>query len=166
MGRPTHDNRSTIGPTIAAATIAAALLATGRTHRSTAQEFDGPPSSVRQELVNRWDLNGDGRPDIAVSDIGEHSMEILSYGGPDKLTRGLAFKVFEKKSFRDRDSLVEPRDMAVGDVDGDGRTDLILICHDRVLVYRQDPGTAPEKAEAENKTKSEGATGSAAGSSE
>ncbi len=58
----------------------------------------------------------------------------------------LEFKVFEEKSFRDRDSLVEPRDLALGDVDGDARTDLILIVHDRVLVYREDPGKPREKA--------------------
>ena len=34
--------------------------------------------------------------------------------------------------------------MALGDVDGDGRTDIVLIVHDRVLVYRQDPGPAPK----------------------
>ena len=76
MGRPPHDNRSTIGPTIAAATIAAALLATGRTHRSTAQEFDGPPSSVRQELVNRWDLNGDGRIDESEAEVARSRMRV------------------------------------------------------------------------------------------
>ena len=34
--------------------------------------------------------------------------------------------------------------MAIGDVDGDGRADLVLLAHDRVLVLRQDAGT-PEK---------------------
>ena len=40
---------------------------------------------------------------------------------------------------------IEPRDLAIGDVDGDGRTDIVFIVHDRVLVYRQDPGKAPAK---------------------
>jgi hypothetical protein len=38
--------------------------------------------------------------------------------------------------------MIEPRDMAIGDVDGDGRSDIVLIVHDRVLVYRQDAGPA------------------------
>jgi hypothetical protein len=46
---------------------------------------------------------------------------------------------------RNVSDLVEPRDLGVGDVDGDGRTDLILLVHDRVLVYRQDAGTERAK---------------------
>ena len=91
------------------------------------------------------DLNGDGRPDIVLTDVAEHFIEVVAVTKPVELDRGLSFKIFEQKSFRDRDSLVEPRDLALGDVDGDSRTDLILIVHDRVLVYRQDPGKAREK---------------------
>ena len=43
---------------------------------------------------------------------------------------------------RDRDSRLFPVDafarIAEGDVDGDGRTDLVVIAHDRVLVYLQE----------------------------
>ena len=86
------------------------------------------------------DLNGDGQPDLALTDVAEHFIEIVTYAGEGDLQRALSFKIFEQKSFRDVDGQVEPRDIALGDVDGDGRTDLVLIVHDRVLVYRQDPG--------------------------
>lgn len=93
------------------------------------------------------DLNTDGQPDVLLTDIREHAIEIVAYDGRRELDRALAFKIFEKKSFRDRSSLVEPRDIALGDVNGDGKTDLVLIVHDRVLIYRQDPGTPSEKDE-------------------
>ena len=53
----------------------------------------------------------------------------------------MAFKIFERKSSRNVSDLVEPRDLGLGDVDGDTRADLVFIVHDRVIVYRQDPGT-------------------------
>jgi hypothetical protein len=101
------------------------------------------------------DLNHDGRMDIALSDVAEHSIEIVSYA-PDRaeLDRGLTFKIFEQKSFRDFRDTIEPRDMAVGDVDGDGRADLVLIVHDRVLIYRQDPG--PDDKDKDDKKDKDG----------
>ena len=86
------------------------------------------------------DLNGDGQPDITLTDPGEHFVEIVTKGTSKELERALAFKIFERKSLRNVSDLVEPRDIGVGDVDGDSRTDLVLIVHDRVLVYRQDAG--------------------------
>ena len=35
--------------------------------------------------------------------------------------------------------------MTIGDVDGDGRADIVLIIHDRVVVLRQDPGKPSAK---------------------
>jgi hypothetical protein len=90
------------------------------------------------------DLNGDGEPDIVLTDIAEHFIEIVACTSPHDLSRALSFKIFERKSFRDVHDLVEPRDLGLGDVDGDHRQDLVLIVHDRVLVYRQDPGGKDE----------------------
>ncbi|WP_235905601.1 FG-GAP repeat domain-containing protein [Tautonia marina] len=91
------------------------------------------------------DLNADGIPDVLVTDTINHYIDILPFLD-GKLTSGLAFQVFEQKSFRNLDDLIEPREMALGDVDGDDRTDLVLLVHDRILVYRQDSGEAPEPA--------------------
>ena len=35
--------------------------------------------------------------------------------------------------------------MAIGDVDGDGRADIVLIVHDRVVILRQDAGKSAGK---------------------
>jgi hypothetical protein len=47
--------------------------------------------------------------------------------------------VFEQHTFRGRDNaLPEPREAAVADVTGDKKNDLIVLVHDRILVYPQE----------------------------
>ncbi len=94
------------------------------------------------------DFGGPAGPDIAWIDIGEHSVHltapIVKSATEIELRPALSFKVFEEKSFRDVRSLGEPRDVGAGDVDRDGLTDLVLIAHDRLLIYRQDSGSSPK----------------------
>ena len=96
-----------------------------------------------QDLI-AGDLNADGRPDIAMVDTRSHMIELLNFD-PDKgLRHAMHFKVFEEKSFAaDRNAAgVEPREALIADVTGDGRSDLMLLTHDRVLLYPQDTGEA------------------------
>lgn len=91
------------------------------------------------------DLNGDGVADVLFTDTAEQSLDIATFVGEDEdLLHALTFRLFERKSYRGGGDLIEPREMAIGDVDGDGRDDLILILHDRVVILRQDPGADQE----------------------
>ena len=87
------------------------------------------------------DLNGDGYADVAILDTRSHFVEILDYDptlGPRHATH---FPVFEEKSFSSEGGRgIEPREATITDVTGDGRADLILLVHDRVIVYPQDDG--------------------------
>lgn len=91
------------------------------------------------------DLNGDGRVDLAVLDNAHNTLEIVAVLPGPKLVGALNFKVFETKSFQDRGGggRLEPREMLIADVTGDGRADLLLLTHDRILLYPQDGGDAP-----------------------
>ncbi len=91
------------------------------------------------------DVNSDGCPDVVFSDVAEQSLEIATFAGDKDLIPAITFKIFERKTFRNAAESIEPRDMTIGDVDGDGRTDIVLIVHDRVVVYRQDPGKPTAK---------------------
>jgi len=95
------------------------------------------PRRVEHELVV-GDLNGDGFVDVTALDAGEQMAEILSFSQAGKLRYGTAFKVFETKIFSGGDPKeFEPELGLVTDLTGDGKDDLVLLCHDRVLLYPQ-----------------------------
>ncbi len=90
------------------------------------------------------DLNGDGLPDVAVIDTQSQYVDILNYSAQGGLRHALYFKVFEAKSLAGAEQAgSEPREALIADVTGDGLADLILLSHDRVLVYPQDDGKPP-----------------------
>jgi hypothetical protein len=88
------------------------------------------------------DLNHDGRTDVAALDATKHVLELLGPDGDGGWRSELFFSVFEKNPFSrsSRGGPLEPREMLVGDFDDDGRDDLVLLCHDRVLLYPQEGG--------------------------
>ncbi|WP_339727513.1 VCBS repeat-containing protein [uncultured Gimesia sp.] len=87
------------------------------------------------------DLNSDGRADLVILDTRTHHVEILNFGAKRELKHALNFKVFEEKTFsRSNRAGVNPREAVIADLTGDNRKDLILLCHDRILLYPQDDG--------------------------
>jgi hypothetical protein len=82
------------------------------------------------------DFDHDGITDLCVVDRHLPGLQILA-GGKDGLQRALAVPVFESGPREEPDN--EPRELATGDLDGDGRTDFVLIAHDRILIYLQEP---------------------------
>jgi len=82
------------------------------------------------------DLNHDGVRDVAVLDWGKAAIEILTTPPAGGFVRALRFQVFQGKRFRDTpDALGEPREFLIGDVTGDSVDDIVLIVHDRLIVY-------------------------------
>lgn len=90
------------------------------------------------------DINGDGAIDLAVIDTSVDGIEILNLSGNAGLKTATHFRVFEEKRLvSDSTSRgTEPREGLIVDVTGDGRKDLVLLCHDRLIVYPQDAGKA------------------------
>jgi hypothetical protein len=88
------------------------------------------------------DLNSDGRPEIALVEYKGDHLEILALCDDWRPLAAMRFKVFEKKSYRRQRSAskaeAEPRELAIADVTGDGKEDLIAVIHDRIIVYPQD----------------------------
>jgi len=85
------------------------------------------------------DLNNDGQPELVCVDPEKNLIEILSRGADNRWESMVHFKVFETdEHFQGRKGPPqEPRETIIADVTGDGKNDLILLVHDRILVYPQ-----------------------------
>ncbi len=88
------------------------------------------------------DINSDGRADIIMVEHRNNHIEILTLDAAAKPVPAMRFKIFEQKSYRESQgrpkTLVEPRELTVADVTGDGKDDLIAVIHDRIIIYPQD----------------------------
>jgi hypothetical protein len=90
------------------------------------------------------DVNADGAPELVFCEQVRHHVQVLSFDENAQLADAYKFKVFEEHPHNsDRPqgrnaNNGEPRQTLVQDVTGDGRNDLILLVHDRIIVYPQD----------------------------
>ncbi len=95
-----------------------------------------------QELpheLGTGDLNSDGLTDIVALDAGTQTARILALSEARRLLPATSFEIFESRIFSGGEPRnFEPREVQIVDVTGDGRDDLILLAHDRVLLYPQD----------------------------
>lgn len=86
------------------------------------------------------DFNRDGDDELVAIDTDANTLELLSRDASGDWTSRLHFKVFDVDPHHQggRGDGEEPRECVVADVTGDGRPDLVLLVHDRVLVYPQE----------------------------
>jgi len=109
---------------------------------------DRPPTLVEKhwyesQAKDAWladavvgDVNHDGVRDIVAVDMGKASLEVLTTLPDGSLASALRFQVFQGRRFTDQpDTRGEPREVLAGDVTGDGIDDIVLVVHDRVIVY-------------------------------
>ena len=88
--------------------------------------------------IGTGDVNNDGYMDLVSLDAGEQMADILSFSDKGKLHPMSSFTIFETKIFSAGEPReFEPRQAIIADVSGDNLNDLVLLAHDRILVYPQ-----------------------------
>ncbi|HKQ37009.1 MAG TPA: VCBS repeat-containing protein, partial [Verrucomicrobiae bacterium] len=105
-------------------------------------ELDGYETPIKDGHLHdvvSGDLNGDKRRDLVFLETGKNYLDIVIFDSSGKLVPANRWQVFEERSFRGRrGDQPEPREALITDLTGDGKNDLAVIVHDRILVYPQE----------------------------
>lgn len=112
----------------------------GGTRRSL-QQLDSWRPDGNERVPHEFgagDVNGDGLTDVIALDAGKQMLDILAVSEGMKLMPAQSFRIFESRLFSGGEPReFEPSQVIIADVTGDGAEDVILMCHDRVLLYPQ-----------------------------
>lgn len=85
------------------------------------------------------DLLGNGHKQLVFMETAKNYLDLVQFDANRKLVPGDRWQVFEQHTFRGaQNALPEPREAAIADVTGDKKNDLIVLVHDRILVYPQE----------------------------
>jgi hypothetical protein len=102
--------------------------------------YESDLRNVDYYLLGVGDLNHDGNQDIvAIDSRGSRVLEILARNQEGAWQSSMHFTLFETDPHYEgqRGSPSEPREVVIADLTGDGKDDIALLIHDRVLVYPQ-----------------------------
>jgi hypothetical protein len=105
-------------------------------------ELDGYETPIKDGHLNdvvSGDLNNDGHKDLVFLETARNYLDLVIFDSNHKLIPANRWQVFEERTFRNRrNDSPEPREAVVADVTGDKKNDLIVLVHDRILVYPQE----------------------------
>jgi hypothetical protein len=106
------------------------------------KELDGYETPIRDGHLNdvvSGDLDNDGRKDLVFLETARNYLDLVIFDANHKLVPANRWQVFEERTFRGRRSdLPEPREAVVADLTGHKKNDLVVLVHDRILLYPQE----------------------------
>jgi len=104
--------------------------------------LDGYDTPIKDGYLNdvvAGDLNHTGRKDLVFLETAKNYLDLVVFDAHHKLVPANRWQVFEQHTFRGAaNALPEPREAVVADVTGDKKNDLIVLVHNRILVYPQE----------------------------
>jgi len=105
-------------------------------------ELDGYETPIKDGQLHdvvSGDLNQDKRKDLVFLETSKNYLDLVIFDANRKLVPATRWQVFEERTFRGRrGDQPEPREALIVDVTGDKKNDLVVVVHDRILVYPQE----------------------------
>jgi len=102
-------------------------------------DYDTPIKDGYLNDVVAGDLTGSGRKELVFMETYKNYLDVVFFSPDRKLVPLDRWQVFEQHTFRGAaNAIPEPREAVVADVTGDKKNDLIVLVHDRILVYPQE----------------------------
>jgi hypothetical protein len=102
-------------------------------------DYDTPIKDGYLNDVTAGDLLGNGRKQLIFMESAKNYLDLVLFSRQHKLVPGDRWQVFEQHTFRGvQNAVPEPRECTVADVTGDKKNDLIVLVHDRIIVYPQE----------------------------
>jgi hypothetical protein len=84
-------------------------------------------------------MTGGGRKDLVFLETARNNLDSVGFDSRHKFVPAVRWQVFAAHPFRGAANAVpEPREALVSDVTGNGKNDLIVLVHDRILVHPQE----------------------------
>ncbi len=106
------------------------------------EELSGYETPIKDGFLTDMfagDVDHDGHKELVFLETARNHVDIVTVDPSGHLGEGDRWRVFEERSYRNRRAEAsEPREVLVADVTGDKKDDIILIVHDRILVYPQE----------------------------
>jgi hypothetical protein len=103
--------------------------------------LDGYETPVKDGYLNdvtAGDIENNGRKDLVFLETAKNYLDLVRFNTHHKLVPIERWQVFEEHTFRNNaDTMPEPREAVVADVTGNGKQDLVVVVHDRILLYPQ-----------------------------
>jgi hypothetical protein len=105
-------------------------------------KLDDYDTTIKDGFLNdviAGDLTGSGHKQLVFMETAKNYLDLVFFDNQRKLVPGDRWQVFEQHTFRGaQNAIPEPREAVVADVTGDKKNDLIVLVHDRILVYPQE----------------------------
>ena len=104
-------------------------------------ELDGYESPIKDAYLHdviSGDLNNDQRKDLVFLETGKSYLDIVAFEPPNRLLPANRWQVFQERTFRNRRmTSAEPREALIADFTNDKKNDLVVLVHDRIILYPQ-----------------------------